>query len=733
MTKLTCLFLFLLIGGAASAQDTARQDSALHRHDTLTPVVVSANRLLFRQEAGRIIYDVAQDPDSRTQSLFELLRKVPYISITPDDDILLNGNASFKVLMNGRPSSISVNSPKDLFKLLPANSISKIEVITNPPAKYDAEGITGLINVITKRKMLDGYSTSLSAVAGKLNSSANGSLLAKSGKFSTSASVGGFWENTPTSGFSNRLVNYSPEVFDLIQSGNKRYRSGSFLASSQITYEADSLDLINGAVSYSHSGSTSNEAQLSLEYANSSDTTGSYFTSKPSSTIENGLDLSFNYEKRFRKNKNEILTFSYNYSSNSQHEWDSSLISEQNNYALQNSVLLNEIDAKEHTFQLDYVYPLKKVTLETGLKYLNRTSNSNYSDLTQDSLTMEYTVQPDNTNLFRYSQNVSAAYLSSTVNYGNLNIEAGIRAEQTDIRGSSQEDTLPIKDDYLNILPSVSVSHDGKRPHSFSIGYNRRIQRPGIWQLNPFTDNSNPSFYFSGNPALKPVLYNNFSFSYSSFKKGFISASLNYGISTNTIQSIAYTAADSVLHNSFANVGRNSNLGLSMNVSLPVMKRLTLIVNGRITYVQVSGFVEENSYSNNGLEGNAFAYLIYRMQHEWTASVNGGYFGPAVVLQGSSKAYTYYSMSARKTLLQNKLTISASVTNPFQEYRTSGRTISSADFLEQYTYHRYVRNFNVGIFYQFGKLEEESIKKNKHGIENSDVEKVKNKEDNLNN
>ncbi|MGV3509990.1 MAG: outer membrane beta-barrel family protein, partial [Sphingobacteriaceae bacterium] len=272
--------------------------------------------------------------------------------------------------------------------------------------------------------------------------------------------------------------------------------------------------------------------------------------------------------------------------------------------------------------------------------------------------------------------------------------------------------------DYNNFIPSVSVQRKFKNLSSLNLGYTQRIQRPGIWQLNPYEDR-NDKYIQSGNPDLQPVLNHNFDLSYSITKKGSITSGLSYSFANNTVQYVQSLIADTT-RATFMNIGKNKNLGANLNTNYPFTKEFSVNINARISYVWMDGFINSMLFKNEGLQGNASANASYKFDNDWRASVNAGYYSPWITLQGQSNAYYYTSASFSKDFLKKKASFSASVNNPFQKWRSWRNETNTPEFSQVNDYSNFYRQFNFSINYKFGKLKD-GIKKNKRGINNDDV------------
>ena len=689
----------------------------------LNEVTVTADRPLIKQEVDRVSYDVQADPENKIQSALDMMRKVPLITIDAEDNIKLKGEGNYKILINGRPSSMMSKDPKEVLKSLPANTITKIEVITNPPAKYDSEGLAGIINIITNKKIDNGYNASLGTRYNSIwGPSANTSLTFKQGKFGFSGYGGGSLHRAPSRNFSNYRIGISPIQSYLNQFGENRDRGGYNYGGGEFSFEIDTLNLITASFGLN----TWNSDRTSTQNAQSFDRVGG--TLNQSYLLENnaemgwrGSDVGVNYQLGFKRNKEQLLTASYKYNYSNDDQESKIIAAERFNYVGRDYMQLNESGSHEQTIQLDYVHPVKKIDIEGGFKAILRDNFSESEYRMRDISNGNFEEDTDRSNLFNYNQNVLGFYNSYNLKLKDWGVKAGLRLERTLINVDFTSSQMKLKDSYNNFIPSISIQRKLKNMSSLNFGYTQRIRRPSIWELNPFIDQSDPKFIYQGNKDLEPVLNHNFDLSFSTFKKGSINLGLNYSFANNTIEYFGVLGADSITRTTFRNIGKNKKLGFNSGVNYNLTKKLSVNLNGALSYVWITGFLNNNQYENEGLQGNIYAYAGYSFENNWRLSVNGGYYSGWLTLQGKSNPYIYSSASVTKEFFNKKASASVGVNNPFQKFRNWKNDQNTPEFIQSSRYQNYYRSFNGSFTYRIGKLQN-GIKKNKRGINNDDVQ-----------
>jgi len=685
----------------------------------LKEVIIAAQSPLVKQEVDRLSYNVQADPENKLNSLLDMLRKVPLLSVDADDNIKFKGSSSFKVLIDGRTSSLVVNNPKDIFRSMSASNIQRIEVITIPPAKYDGEGLAGILNIVTVKKTIDGYSGHIGASYKFPNGLRTyGSFNFKQGKFAIT-SYGGWNEyNIPQTNFS--LLSQSISAASIVnQLGTANTKSNQGYASTQLTYELDSLNLISAIVNYNGGSST----RLGSIFTQQTDSVyRQYRLDNDGHSNQNSLELGLDYQLGFKRSKDQLLSFSYRFNNSANEQNNLLRASQQINEDQGNYSQDNTSGTHEHTAQADYTQTLGHLTLEAGVKGIFR---NNFSDFALNGTNLQNdSFAPGPNDSFNYEQNVYSAYNSYEFRSQNWTAKAGLRLEYTSIQAQlSGLGKLKVPN-YINFLPSLAVQRKLSASASINFGYTQRILRPGIQQLNPYTDRQNPEFISYGNPDLRPEVNHIISLNYSLYKKAGITAGLSYAFSDNAIQYISSLGTDGVTSGTYGNLGTNNNLEADLNISYPLSQRITANLNAQVSYLILKGIIDAETLTRKTFIGNSSLNISYNLGSDWKSGCTFLYFSPAKTLQATSSAYIYNSLSLSKSVFNKKLTISGSASNPFSRLMDYKYNYVDPRFT-QITHNDIVyRRFNIGLNYQFGKFKKEAIRKNKKAVENNDIKVV---------
>jgi outer membrane receptor protein involved in Fe transport len=694
----------------------------------LGEVNITAVRPVMKQEVDRLTYDVTADPESKAISALDMMRKVPLLAVDGDDKIKLKGSGNYKILINGKESALMAKNPSDVLKAMPATNIEKIEVITTPPAKYDAEGLSGIINIITKKNADQGYNGSINMRYNSIwGPGYNLNATVKQGKFGLSGYAGFGNQNKVNNSNQSSQTQFATQSI-LAQNSTGSFGGKYKYGNAELSYEIDTLNLLTASFELFRGNFNQNSVQRTVQTDKTGAVSQSYTGTSDGINHDQGTDIAVNYQLGFKKTKEELLTASYKYSYSPSNQNSGSIFTDRVNFDPLNNPDFrqhNNAGNREHTFQLDYVYPFKKVNLEAGGKVILRNNFSDFRREDQDANTGDYLVDTSQTNKFNYHQDVYSAYNSYQIKFTKWTAKAGLRLEHTQI--SADFVGTPLDRGYNNLIPSVSIQRSFKTS-SFNFGFTQRIQRPGIYQLNPFVDRSNPKFITTGNPDLRPELNNTFELTYSNFSKGSINAGLSYAFSNNSIQQISNfqidktssNQLDTVTYTSYQNLGSNKTLGLNLNTNFNITKQFTFSINGQISHIWLKGTYNGKFYTNQGYTGNAFGNLAYKFNGGYRLALDAGFFSGDVALQGKSSAFIFNSYVLSKEFFNKKFTVSLVSNNPYSKYRSYTGYTKTVDFYNSYSGTNPYRNFAIRLNYKFGKLNSE-IKKNQRGINNDDT------------
>ncbi|MET3114176.1 hypothetical protein AAKU52_001909 [Pedobacter sp. CG_S7] len=641
------------------------------------------------------------------------------LSLDGDENILLKGRGNYKMFINGRPSALVAHNPTEALKAMPANSVQKIEVITTPPAKYDAEGLAGIINIVTNKRLVDGYNGSIGVSYNDMvGMGENATLTRKKGKFGITSRAyvyQDFKRYLETE--SSRNV-FLPTFTRLLQEGTYSYVGAYSSENLEISFEIDSLSLITASGSLFQSRYDDQTTQISRKYNDQNELLQSYDLLNINPQRETGVDLNINYQLDFKRKKNQLLTFSYQFQDFPNRQSDEVQITNRYNYEQNSYRQANSNGTREQTMQVDYVHPAKIFTIEVGAKVILRNNFSDFGTEIYNKALNAYSADGLMNNSFDYRQSVYSLYNSWHLKLKKIEIKAGFRLENTRINADFITQKSFLKESYTNYIPVISIQRKLNQG-AINLGYSQRISRPGIYQLNPFIDKSDPQFITAGNPELEPVLNHNFELAYNIFGKGNCNIALSYSFANNNIQQVT-SLLEGGSYTTYENIGENKTAGMNLSISYPFSKSFTGSINSALGYIWMKGGFNKKLYENDGLQGSAYASLNYKINTNWRLGTFVSFISASPMLQGRKNAIINNSFRLTKDLLKKKLTASFSVVNPYQKYWYVKTNIITADFEQRVSGQKIYRTFGLSLKYNFGALKSD-IKKNQRSITNDDV------------
>ncbi|GHV57965.1 TonB-dependent receptor [Bacteroidia bacterium] len=692
----------------------------------LNEITVTAQKTLVKVDLDKITYSLEDDPDAKTNNVLEMMKKVPMITVDGEENVQLKGSSNFKYYMNGKPSNMLAKNPKDVLRSIPANTVKNIEVITDPGAKYDAEGVTGIINIVTQSQTsLGGYTVSLNG-GGSLVGSKGGYyggtyFSVKYGKVGLTGNFSYNDRKNPQTDYSTFRENYrSDDNHYLTQKGRMKNNNSFLYGTGELSYEIDTLSLIN--INYNRfGGDYTSETDLNVlmeklnkenvyEYDRYSNSKGGW----------SGTTLGADYQRTFNV-KQRLLTASYKLDASNDNMDAMSRIYPVVNYYGNANKQFSDADSYEHTFQIDYTTPIAKIhTVETGAKFIKRINQSN-SGTAMESAGKQWVDIPSVNDQFKHVQDILSAYAGYSVKYKKMGFKTGLRLEATRLNARFPLDTEQnFKVNYSNLVPSATVTYMLKPGQTTRLGYNLRIQRPGIWYLNPYVNTVDTNYISYGNPELDAVKYHNFSLNYNLYSPKFnANVDLSYNFTNNAVSSLTWIE-DRISYTSYFNIANEKRLGLSSYASWTPTTKWRIYANLSGSYSNLRANNGSN-IRNSGFNANIYGGVQYTFPHDFIATLNSSSSTPRINLQGKSMGYYFYGLSASKSFLPKKaLTIRLSANNLFNKTNKFESTQQTDDFYYQSMNYWYARQFSLSVSYRFGEMKAQ-IKKVSRSIQNDDA------------
>lgn len=678
--------------------------------NTLADVQVQGTKAIIENKIDRMVYNAEADGTNAGGDATDVMRKVPMLSVDPTGNIQLRG-AAVRVLINGKPSGTMASSVSDALKMIPAEQIKSVEVITSPSAKYDAEGSGGIINIITKKSNAQGVSGSISTAVGTRQNNGAFNLTAKTGRLSVNTSLGtnlSYAQNSTTA-FITNTVYANGTVNNIAQDGVSKWSRNGYNGSVGLDYDFNAYNNISTTAKFNN-------------FSNGGPGSSSYVINGFPSTNISDMDMTFSnldwnvdYRKTSKK-EGEEFSISAQLSTGRTPTSFSNIFIPGGATTGVERISNNTGKNNEYTAQTDYTYPFSKaVVLEVGAKGIFRDIKSQFDVSAQD---------------FDYNQNVGAGY--GVISFDltkKIKVKGGLRAEYTQIDFNTQSSGIQ-KNDYFNLFPSVIVSRNLKGSTTIKLSYNRRVQRPTQSYLNPFRNESDQFNVQQGNPQLNPELSDNFELGYSTFIKGsVINASVFYrrtgGVIESSISPIkelnstTNTLIDKTL-TSYINVGTAETYGFNLFASYNIKPKWTLMTNFAGNTYSVTNN-ETNINTGTFFNFNWFVRSAYGFGKGYNFEVFNIITSKKRTYQGSTDPFYIYGGSIKKDILNKKGSIGLNVLNPFTKdlhIKTVNNAVNATGTIYQSANIYYpLRSFGVNFSYSFGKLKFTEKKK----IKNDDV------------
>ncbi|TKC65044.1 TonB-dependent receptor [Pedobacter hiemivivus] len=667
----------------------------------LKEVEITGQAALIENKIDKLVYNAEQDITNAGGDATDVMRKVPMLSVDINGNVQLRGS-SVRVLINGKPSGTMANSVADALKMIPAEQIKSVEVITSPSAKYDAEGSGGIINIITKKKTAEGTSGNVSATAGTRSNNGSFNLNVKTGRLAVNGSLGlnqAYPQNSKVVIFNSATVEGVTNT--TLQDGYSKWSRVGYNGSLGLDYD------FNG---YNNISTTAKMNRFSNGGPGSSVITRNNMVSTNIRDMDmsfNNLDWNVDYRKTTKRDGEEFSVSAQLSAGRNGSDFSNRFISA----GIPDLIVLGHNTGKnnEYTVQSDYVYPFSKTTVfETGVKGIFRNIISDYDQAQQD---------------FDYDQNVAAAY--GVIGFKltkKITVKAGLRAEYTKIDGLAGH-TLDFDNDYFNLFPSMVISKTLKGMTTLKLSYNRRVQRPSLFYLNPFRNESDVFNPMEGNPKLAPELTDNIELGYSTFIKGsVITASVFYKNTQDVIESFIRPIVDNGVGKNlttYINVGTSQSYGFNVFGSYNPKPKWTLMANLGLNTYEVNSRDKDVS-TGTFLNYTAFARSAYALPKGWTTELWGVINAPKRTFQGKTDMMYFYGAAVKKEILKKKATIGVNVLNPFNRDLNIKTTNTTANSFQRSDIHYPLRSFGINFSYKFGKMNFDAKKKK---VNNDDVKK----------
>lgn len=704
ITSVFCILSYL----CAFAQE--EPDTVLNE-TLLDDFVVVEQRKLVQSDGATLTYNVSDDPESATSGVLDILRKVPGVTVDSEDNVRVNGKTNFRILVNNREDPMFSGDIKNILKSMPAASIKKIEVISEPGAKYDAEGAGGILNFVLENKnRFSGWTANLGAWLNNRNAGASVSARTQINKVMIGADI-----SYNSAVFPQPSLSWSTETIDLesadgeVVTMNSKSRTNwkFFNPRLNMSWEADSLNLFTLSLSYGDNPYSQksygtyrglirdNELLWSLSRRMRSDATYRTITAQAS------------YQHSFGRPDNNLV-FSYllffkNHNSPAMYYLD-----EQTGRPDTPPVSQNLSDGRNttHVVQADYSNQFNsKFLFESGAKV-----NLDNSPTMNESLTgaSAGALSPLAGSKMDFSQfrDIYSLYASTTANFSKINLKAGLRYEHTYMGMKYRTEGWQNFSSRLNdIVPNAAVSYRFTDASTLRAAYQMRISRPGVNLIDPFTNTLIPGEISYGNPDLKSSKNHNVSLGYSNYDHD-VSGELKveYSYTSNAITDVIFMK-DGLRARTYANVGHDSYLQTNLYLSWRISRAVSWSWNASLSYIDLKADSELLKASNHGWQGFISSNVNATLPNKFSLSAYGGGYTPWIDLQSKGSGGYYYGLSVKRKFLRNDaLELSLSANNILPATRHNQYTQKSPSVIYHSRNEYKGWSVGLGLSWRFGSL-----------------------------
>jgi len=702
--------------------------SLLSQSIDLGAVEVTGERAAFEAKIDKIVYNAEKDVSTAGGDAADVLARVPLLAIDGEGNVSLRGSSNLQILINGRPSIIfQGGNVGDALKTLNADQIKSVEVITVPTARYDGEGSGGIINIITKKKSVKGFTGTVSGAVGNLSNRGSLNLNYARNRFGFNFSGSGWLTNPRESYaefFRQDFIGDQVRTLDQDSEGESQFYGPRFTMGA--TYDFNAYNSLTSSVTYRAFGRNSENVTMATFNDPINDIYQQYDRISEQRNLRSGFGWTTDYRRTFKR-KGQELVFAFQLNgnqSNTENVLQQQSIIDEDPSLFQDQRNENDGLNLETTFQADYVHPFSEaIKMETGAKAILRTISSDFRFRLFDPDQDEYVTAPTLSDDFTYEQDVFAGYLSFNIKLSDkYSMIVGSRYEATDIAGRFvRQDSSNFTNDYGNLLPSFIISRKFGQFTSLRASYTKRIQRPGLRFVNPYIELNDPRDIEQGNPLLDPENSDQLELNLNTYLSGVVlNASVFYRQTNDVIERFLTVIDDGVSYTTFQNVGTAKAYGFNLFSSGTIAKKLKVRGGINLENYQSEGVIRGERLTNNVWVWGGNLNFSYSLPKDFRVEINGFYRSPRASLQGTRASYRRISFGARKEFMNKRASLGLVVSQPFNEFLEFENELQGPSFTQRSVRASQARNFALSFSYRFGKLDFNDKRPGRSRIRNND-------------
>jgi len=685
----------------------------------LEGVNITGEKSYLSGSIDKKVYSIEKDIVASAGSASDALQTIPSVVIDIDGNISLRGNEGVRIFIDGKPSGIVGSNMNAILEQIPASSIESIEVITNPSARYEAEGNSGIINIVLKKNKKVGLNGNVTAgISTTPKYEGGASLNFRNNKINFYSNYSYVNDNRDGSGSVYRKTFEEDTTFYLNSVSNSNSLSQMHMARTGLDYYINSKNTIGISGTF-HTNTGERNENVDYTFLNF-DSVSTSTSERVTNSMNDGLsyNVGMNYRKTFA-NAKRVLTADAFYSygdGNDESAYDERFYDL--DQIIIGSPLLQNVARpsinKDMSAQTDYVHPFKNGNqLEGGIKYTKEIKDNTLFSTSYNAETGIWSVDDSINNQFIYNEDVAAGYLIWNSSIKKFGYQLGLRAEQTFTNSELVTTSETFNNDYFGLFPSVHLNYKITETAELSASYSRRVDRPNAWFLNPFPDYSDPYSFRVGNPALEPEYENAYEIAFvKEFKKHSISASVYYNKTLNEISPYTVVTPEGISYMTFQNYDNEQKYGVELVGKNEFYKwwNVTSSVNFNQTLVDANNL--EAGLSNSQFTYNIRVMSFFQVLKQTALQVTFSYNTPWTFAQGESKPVYFMDAGLKSDFLQNKLSVNLSMSDVFNTRIWEGYS-EGINFYSEYNRKRQSQIGTLKLTYKFGQQDNNRRKSNR--------------------
>lgn len=698
---------------------------------TTEEIDVRGEKSMIEFHGDKRVLNVGENLVLKGATALDVLKEMPGVTVDMDGNVSVRGSEGVKIMIDGKPFGLEGGNRTTTLEQLSAEQIDRVELVTNPSVKYDAEGSSGIINIILKKKREYGYNGTLSLNAGTSDKYSGGlNLNMRQDNFNISGSYNFNKMNFNSSRFNLKTFISDNGNYITSQDGSGLRRREAHNFKGGIDFSINKFSSLGLSVNYRDGTGDRIETTNAVEFNNANNITSQTSRTINSNSRGNNLDMALSFSHVFKNNPQHKFTSDFTFSN----EPDDDIT-----YSNDDDIFpvnptphkLKEVENdKDRNFQLsaDYVLPISKETkFEAGYKGTIKKNDNDFVSSNFDYNTNQYEVNNLLSNRFKYDEIVNGIYSSLTGKFVNFDYMIGGRLEQTNSKGNLVTTGYIFDKSYLEFFPSFSISRKLGIVQEIQASYSRRIRRPREENLNPFLKSDDRYNISTGNPDLKPEFTNSFELNYINYLSiGTFTPSIFYRRTTDEITRVR-TLVDSVTTlTTFDNLNSSNSYGAELLISSQPFDFIGL--NGNVSYFKTD---VTGGGVNSGIKNSAYSWSSrlssnINLPADFGIQISYMYSGKRVTAQGVFNPMQMLDAAVKKDFFDKKLTISLRVSDILNTSKFSFN-LNDPAFTETAERRRDSRNIFLNLSYKFGTDEKKS-----RGKRQNDENKNRDNEDDRN-